>query len=104
WILGGLIGLAAIVVLGAGIDGGRGRALKRELGASGFSAKARAMLCDQTAWTAKLMTMTLLVAVVGIMTVKPSAVGAAVWLIVGMVAGIVAALPFRSAGVAASSR
>jgi hypothetical protein len=103
WILGGIIGLVALVVLGAGIDGGHNRALKRELGASGFSAKARAMLCDRTAWAAKLMTMTLLLAVVAIMTLKPSAVGAAVWLVLGVAAGIAAALPFGKARVAATS-
>jgi hypothetical protein len=103
WILGGLIGLALIVVLGAGIDGARNRALKRELGASGFSAKARAMLADPTAWAARLTMMTLLVAVVGIMAMKPSALGVALWLVVGVVAGVVAALPLRKVRVPAAS-
>jgi hypothetical protein len=103
WILGGLIGLAVIVVLGAGIDGARNRALKRELGASGFSAKARAMLADPTPWAARLTMMTLLVAVVGIMAMKPSALGVALWLVVGVVAGVLAALPLRKIRVPAAS-
>jgi hypothetical protein len=103
WILGGLIGLAVIVVLGAGIDGARNRALKRELGASGFSAKARAMLADPTPWAARLTMMTLLVAVVGIMAMKPSALGVALWLVVGVVAGVLAALPLRKVRVPAAS-
>lgn len=93
WIVSGLIGLAAIVVLGFGVEGPRGRALKRELIAHGLSARARRLLSDPLAWTAKLMTWTLMLAVVFVMTIKPSAGGCGLALVGASLAAVFGAVP-----------
>lgn len=93
WILASLIALAAITVLGVGIEGRRGRALRRELQAFGWSPRARHLLCDPLSWSAKLTTLTLLVAVMFIMTDKPSAETCAAVLILAAIAGIFGAVP-----------
>ncbi len=73
WVLAPVIALAVIVVLGAGVEGSRSRALKRELQTSGWSDRAQRLVRDPFAWSAKMMTLTLLVAAMFIMTEKPSA-------------------------------
>jgi hypothetical protein len=93
WIVGGLVGLAMIVVLGSGLEASRGRALKREMGAHGLSDRARRLLRDPIAWTAKVMTWTLMLAVMFIMTTKPSAGGCAAAITVASLAGALAAVP-----------
>ncbi len=94
WVVAGLVGLAMIVMLGSGVEGPRMRLLKRELEASGLSPKARRLLRDPVAWTAKLATLTLLVAVVLVMALKPDAIGAAGLLVAAGVVAAVAAIPF----------
>lgn len=94
WIVGGLVGLATIVVLGSGLEASRGRALRNEVRAHGLSDRARRLLRDPLAWTAKVMTWTLMVAVVFLMSTKPPAWGCAVSLLVASLAGAVGAVPF----------
>jgi hypothetical protein len=93
WIISGLVGLAAIVALGSGLEASRGRALKRELATNGLSERARGLLGDPLAWTAKLMTWTLMLAVMFVMTTKPPAWGCALSLVVASLAGAFAAVP-----------
>lgn len=107
WVVGGITGLAVIMLLGAGVEGRRGRELKRELMTAGMSDRAQRLLRDPIAWSAKVATWTLLVGVVFVMTTKPGSAGCAVALAVAFVAGPLGAVPFwrtpapRAAGVTA---
>lgn len=94
WIDAGIVGLALLVVCGSGVEASRGRALEREVRAAGLSPRARALLRDPMAWSAKLTTFTLMLAVVFLMVVKPSALGSALALVVALLAGPLAAVPF----------
>ena len=94
WVIASLTGLGTLVVLGAGIEASRARALKWELQAAGLSGRARRLLRDPVAWSARLATLTLLVAVVFIMTDKPRAGACAIILASALIAGVVAAVPF----------
>jgi hypothetical protein len=93
WIDAALVGLGLIVALGSGVEGSRARALKRSLEAEGMTERTRRLLRDPVAWTAKMMTMTLLVGVVFVMTVKPAAGGCAVAIVVAVLTGAVGAIP-----------
>ncbi len=93
WIVTGLVGLGTLVVLGSGFEASRGRALGRELRAHGLSERARRLLSDPIAWTAKLMTWTLMLALVFVMTTKPPAWGCAASLVIALIVGAVAAVP-----------
>ena len=65
-----------------------------------MSARTRRLLRDPVAWTAKMMTLTLIVAVVFVMTVKPTAAECVVSLVVAMVVGVIVAVPlWRAPGV-----
>jgi len=98
WVQAGLAGLAAIVALGSGVEGSRGRALRRELEAAGLSPRARRLLRDPVSWTAKLMTQTLAAAVLLVMTVKPGSAGATGALATALVVGALGAVPFWRSG------
>lgn len=93
WVDAALVGLGLIVMLGSGIEAARGRLLGRELAASGLSPRAQRLLRDPVAWTAKMTTLTLVVAVVFVMTVKPHAKGSTVALAVAVLSGALAAIP-----------
>jgi hypothetical protein len=93
WIVGGLVGLALIVLLGSGVEASRGRALRNEVRTHGLSERARGLLRDPIGWTAKVMTWTLMLAVMFLMTTKPPAWGCAVSLIIASLAGGIAAVP-----------
>jgi hypothetical protein len=93
WIDAALVGLGLIIALGTGIERARGQALSRELAASGLSPDARRLLRDPVAWTAKITTLTLVVAVVFVMTMKPAAGGCVAALAVALVAGAIGAVP-----------
>ncbi len=101
WVVASLIGLGVIIVLGAGIEGSRVRALRRELRGTGMSGRARRLLRDPVAWSARLATLTLVVAVVFIMTDKPAAATCAAALLAAAILGVLAAVPFWSAPAAA---
>ena len=94
WIIAGLAGLALIVVCGAGIEGSRGRALKRELQTAGLSARAQQLMRDPLSWSAKVTTWTLTLAVVFVMSTKPSGAGAAAALAVAVGLGVAGAVLF----------
>ena len=94
WVIAALVGLAAIMVLGAGVEGRRNAALARELVTNGLTDRARDLLRDPIAWTAKLTTETLLVAIVLMMILKPSAEASAAWLVAALAAGALIAVPF----------
>ncbi len=94
WLLASLIGLGCIVVLGAGVEGNRSRALRRELHRNGLSDRARALTRDPVAWSAKFMAPALMLAVMFIMTTKPAAATSAIALAVAAIAGMIAARPF----------
>jgi hypothetical protein len=94
WIDAGLAGLALIVVCGSGIEAARGRALEREVRTSGMTARARTLVRDPLAWSAKVTTLTLMLAIVFVMVVKPGAAGSALALVVALVLGPTAAVPF----------
>lgn len=93
WIDAALVGLALIVALGSGVEASRGRMLRRELDSSGLSPRARRLLRDPIAWSAKMITLTLVVAVVFVMTVKPHARGCAAAIVVAIAAGMLGAVP-----------
>lgn len=102
WIDAALVALVLIVAFGSGVEGKRAGMLKKELLAAGLSARARRLLQDPVSWTAKMLTLTLVVAVVYLMTVKPAAVGSAVAIAVALVAGVLIAVPaWRPAGAVA---
>jgi len=94
WLITSLTGLGCIVVLGAGVEGSRSRALGRELHANGLSDRARALARDPVAWSAKLLAPALMLAVIFIITNKPTAAGSVIALSVAAIAGVAAALPF----------
>jgi hypothetical protein len=96
WIDAGIVGLALIAVCGSGIEASRGRALKRELQTVGMSTRARRLLHDPYAWSAKITTLTLLLGVMFVMTTKPGGLGSAVTIVVAVLVGPVAATPFWS--------
>jgi hypothetical protein len=75
------------------VEAGRGRALKHEVRTNGLSERARRLLRDPLAWTAKAMTWTLMLAVMFVMTTKPSAWGCAISLVIGFLAGVMVAMP-----------
>jgi hypothetical protein len=93
WIIGGLVGLAMIVLLGSGVEASRGRALRNEMRTNGLSERARRLLRDPIAWTAKVMTWTLMIAVIFLMTTKPPAWGCAISLVLASLAGAIGAVP-----------
>jgi hypothetical protein len=93
WIVAGLVGLAMIVLLGSGLEASRGRALRNEVRANGLSERARRLLRDPIAWTAKVMTWTLMLAVIFLMTTKPPAWGCAVTLVLASLGGAIGAVP-----------
>jgi len=98
WIDAGLAGLALIVVCGSGIEAARGRALEQEVRTAGMTARSRALLRDPLAWSAKVTTLTLMLAIVFLMVVKPAAMGSGLALVVALVLGPLGAVPFwRSA-------
>lgn len=96
WIVAGLVGLAMIVLLGSGLEASRGRALEHEVRAHGLSERARHLLRDPLAWTAKALTFTLMLAVMFVMSTKPSAWGCAISLLVALLAGAIAAAPISA--------
>jgi len=101
WVDAAVVALGLIVILGTGVEGSRGRALRRELQAAGMSTRARRLLRDPVAWTAKMTTLTLVVAAVFLMTVKPTAAVSASALVVAVVAGALVAAPaWRTSDVA----
>jgi len=98
WIDAAVVGLALIIVAGSGVEGGRMRVLQKELESAGVSERARRLLCDPVSWSAKMVTFGLVFAVVFVMTVKPAAVGSVTAIVLGVVAGVLGAVPFwRSA-------
>ncbi len=93
WIDAALVGLALLVVLGPGVQRRRAVALKRELASSGMSPRARRLVHDPVAWTAKMIEILLVIAVVFVMTVKPAGAECVASIVVAMVAGVFAAVP-----------
>ncbi len=94
WVDAALLGLGLIVALGSGVEAARGRLLGRELAARGLSPLARRLQRDPVAWTAKMTTLTLVVAVVFVMTAKPHAIGSSLAIVAAVVSGALAAIPF----------
>lgn len=98
WIDAGIAGLVLLVVCGPGVEARCGRALEREVRAAGLSPRARALLRDPLAWSAKLTTLTLMVAIVFVMATKPKALGSGLALVAALLLGPLIAVPFwRSA-------
>jgi len=97
WIDAALVGLGLIVALGNGIEGSRGRALARELESAGMSARARRMLRDPMAWSVKLTTLTLFLALLFVMTLKPAAIGCVVAVSTAVITGVVSLVVTRRA-------
>lgn len=93
WVVAGLAGLTTIVLLGSGVEASRGRALEREVRAHGLSERARRVMRDPLAWTAKALTLTLMLAVMFVMSTKPPAWGCAISLLVALLAGPIVAVP-----------
>jgi hypothetical protein len=98
WIDAGLAGLALIVGCGSGIEAARGRALEQEVRACGLSLRARRLQRDPVAWSAKVTTLTLMVAIVFLMVVKPAALGSGLGLVVALALGPLCAVPFWRTG------
>ena len=97
WVDAALVGLGLIVVLGSGIEASRGRAVRRELATAGVSSRARKLLRDPLAWSARMTTLTLVVAVVFVMAVKPGARECVAAIFLAVVAGVLAAVPMHRA-------
>ena len=93
WIDAALFGLGLIVVLGSGIERSRGNALRRALASSEMSMRAQRLLRDPVSWTAKMTTLTLVVAIVFVMTVKPMAGKCVAAFVLAAVAGVLGAVP-----------
>ncbi len=93
WIDAALAGLALIVALGAGVEGGRTRMLQRELQSAGMAPHVRRLLRDPVSWTARTTGISLLLAVVFVMTVKPAATASVASILVAVAAGVIAAVP-----------
>lgn len=93
WIDAGLAGLGLIMICGSGIEATRGRQLKRELTTAGMSSRARRLLRDPYAWSAKMVTLTLMVAVMFVMTTKPDGSISAATIIAAVVIGVLSAIP-----------
>lgn len=93
WIDAALAGLALIVILGNAVEATRGRILRRELETAGMSARARRLLRDPVSWTAKMTTLTVAVAVVFVMSVKPAGAECVAALIIAVIVGAAAAVP-----------
>lgn len=68
-----------------GHESGGGRADDPARGHAGLSQRARRLLCDPIAWSAKVATWTLMLAIVFVMTAKPSSVICAIALAVALV-------------------
>lgn len=98
WIVAAIIGLVMIVVSGEVVDGGRGRALERELKANGMTERARRLRRDPIGWSAKMTTNALVFAVVFVMSTKPGAAGASAALVVAVLTGVATGVPFWRAG------
>lgn len=94
WIQAAVAGLALIVLLGSGVEGSRGRALRRELEIAGLSSRAVRLSRDPVGWSAKLMTQTLAIAVVFVMTMKPGAAESFGILGLAIATGAAGAVPF----------
>ena len=82
-----------IILLGCGVEASRGRALKNELQSHDLSDRARRLLRDPLAWTARAMEWMLMLGVMFVMTTKPPAWGCATSLVIASLAGAVAAVP-----------
>jgi len=95
WIDAALVGLALIVALGNGVEATCVRALEREMASSGMSPRARRPARDPFFWTAKTTTLTLVVAVVFVMTAKPAGLESAIVLLAALVAGALVAVPLQ---------
>ena len=93
WIVAGLVGLAMIILLGAGLEASRGRALKNELQSHDLSERARRLVRDPLAWTARAMESMLMLGVMFVMATKPPAWGCATSLVIASLAGALAAVP-----------
>jgi hypothetical protein len=104
WIDAGIVGLALIAVCGSGIEASRGRALERELQTAGMSSRARRLLRDPYAWSAKVTTLTLMLGVMFVMSTKPGGLGSAVTIVVAVLLGPLAAVPFWSSRSRSHSR
>jgi hypothetical protein len=94
WVVAAIVGLAMIVISGEVLDGGRGRALEHELKTNGLSERALRLRRDPIGWSAKMTTITLVVAVVYIMSNKPGAAGAIAALAVAVLVGVAVSVPF----------
>lgn len=93
WIDASTFGLVLILILGGAVERGRGRALVLELERCGMSAVALALIRDPIVWSARATGLTLLLAIVLEMTVKPTAVGALIVIGVAVLAGLLLAVP-----------
>ena len=104
WLLAGMVGLFAIVVLGDGVNGRHGRKLGATIGATiGRSGdgpvtdEVRALLADPIGKVASVAPTTLMLGIVYVMTEKPGAVGSALALAISLVAaGVIAPLLLRT--------
>lgn len=94
WVVAGLAGLFMIMLLGAGVEGGRRRAARTELRAAGLSQRAKRLLCDPVSWSAKVTTWTLVMSLLFVMTTKPSASICAAALAIALACGVLGAVPF----------
>ena len=94
WLVTSIIGLALILVLGPGIEGRRNRNLQRELETAGLTERAQDMVRDPVAWCAKMTTLTLMLAIIFLMTIKPGAIDSIALLVAAILAGVAAGLPF----------
>ena len=95
WIDVSIAGLLLVTVMGAGVIGGRERALHRELHAAGngpVDAATAVRLCDPMLVAGTIAEVGLVCAVMFVMVVKPSLVGAIGVLVAGAACGAMAGI------------
>ena len=93
WVCCSIAGLLMIVVLGAGVEGSRMRALGRELASGKMTAGARRLQSDPLAWSARFIMVGLIIAVVFLMTTKPRLPDALAILCAAIACGALSAIP-----------
>jgi hypothetical protein len=100
WIEAGLVGVGVLFVVGAGVVGGRGRALNRELrGVDGaVSARLLYLAREHVAGVASWTNTGLALGIVFVMTTKPALAASLVSLVVAAGLGVVVGFRFRWAG------
>jgi hypothetical protein len=97
WIIAAIVGLALIEVNGGAILGRRSKVLMKAAEAAPdgpVSPELHALTVDRTIWVAANVNTFAALAIVYVMTNKPSGLGSTIAIVIGAIIGAVLALPF----------